>query len=108
MNIDQNGNTCMTIDQFRNVAFSSNENNSFPVANNETHLMIFFLIRDIKGVFQLIGRSGCNSSYCMLCKCRPKVWKELYSTGSGAYADTCVNAEKWTIGDIKAAAISQN
>lgn len=94
MNIDQNGNTCMTIDQFRNVAFSSNENNSLLVANNETHLMNFFLIRDTKGVFQLIGRSGCDSSYCVLCKCRLKIWKELYSASSGTYAETCTNAEK--------------
>ena len=58
----------MTIDQFRNVTFSSNENNSLPVANDEMHLMIFFLIGDTKGAFQLIGRSGYDSSCCMSCK----------------------------------------
>ena len=44
MNIDQDGNTHMTTDQFRNAAFSSNENNSIPIPNNETNLMNFFLL----------------------------------------------------------------
>ena len=73
MNIDQDGNTCMTIDQFLNDTFSSNENNSMLIPNNETDLMIFFLIGDIKGLFQVIYRSGHDSSFCMLCKCTPKV-----------------------------------
>ena len=71
------------------------------------YLLQFYLIGDTKGVFQLLGRSGYDSSYCVFCKCRSKTWKEKYSLRIGAYSDICVRAEDWTIEDINRTALYQ-
>ena len=57
--IDQDGNTNMTIGQCRNATFPSNENNSMPIPNNETHLLtIFFLSETQRECFKKQAEAG--------------------------------------------------
>ena len=63
MSIDkEEGNTRMTLDQFQNATFASNNNNNADISNTKTHLLKFYLIGDMKGNFQILGRSGYDSS----------------------------------------------
>ena len=90
MNVNKKGDCCMSMSDLKEVAFSSN-------MSNISFLIKFYLIGDTKGLFQMLGRSGHDSCYCLLCQCRPKTWKSTYDASSGSHAATCVNAEKWKI-----------
>ena len=108
MKIDNNGDAHVTLDEFNNATFSSGDKNNQSLATNKLFSLKFYLIGDIKGVFQILGRNGYDSSYCMFCKCRPRKWKDEHSVSSGIHAETCVNAEKWTIFDLTSIALDQN
>ena len=69
MNVNAEGYCCMSISELTNMKFLS-------TATNENWMLIkFFLIGDIKGLFQLAGVNRCDSKYCLFCKCRPADWK---------------------------------
>ena len=85
MSVDDNGNCHMSIDDLKNVAFSKESSSDY------VYHVKLFLIGDLKGLFQIVGRNGHDSSYCLWCKCRPKDWKNGHKE-SGA----CMDAEKWT------------
>ena len=66
MNVSDEGNTCLSADDLNNAAFTSDNSNENEIEGNRTHPMNFFLIGDTKGVFQMLGRNGCDSSHCVL------------------------------------------
>ena len=62
MKIDNNGDAHVTLDEFNNATFSSGNDNNQSLATNTLFLLKFYLIGDIKGVFQILGRNGYDSS----------------------------------------------
>ena len=95
--------------ELQNASFASNVNdNSFNEAESTAYKLKLYLIGDAKGIFQTLGRSGYDSSYCMFCKCRPKTWKEKHAITSGNHSSTCVIAEKWSVNAINEVALEQN
>ena len=84
--IGNNGDAHVTLDEFNNTIFSSGDDNNQSLATNKLFLLKFYLIGDIKGVFQILGRNGYDSSYCMFCKCRTRKWKDKHSASSGIHA----------------------
>ena len=99
LNMNEDGNAHMSIDNFNNVSFLSNR---LVNANHNTCLMKFYIIGDLKGMFQLLGRNGHDSSYCLWCKCRPKEWKKHYLN-----YNSYLNKDKWTLESITSTAIDQ-
>ena len=73
MNEDRNA--YISIDNLNNVSFLSNK---LVNTDHNIHIMKFYIIGDLKGVFKLLGRNRYDSSYCLWCKCRPKEWKKHY------------------------------
>ena len=105
MNMSNEGDACLKIDDLRNVSHvdasaTDSISSTFFIAKS-------YLIGDTKGVFQLVGRSGFDSSYCTHCHCRSKAWKEMCSLRTGAYDECCVKAEDWSIEEINDAALVQ-
>ena len=91
MKISNSGDTHAELDQVRNMSFLDVASDTdLPTS---IYLLQFYLIRDTKGVFQLLGQSGYDSSYCIFCKCRLKTWKEKYSLRIGAYVEICIKAK---------------
>ena len=60
LNMNKDGNACMSVDNLNNASFSSNR---IVDTNHNMHLMKFYIIGDLKGMFQLLGRNGHDSSY---------------------------------------------
>ena len=69
MEINNEGYCRMSFDAFNNVKCAS-------TSDSDKHHVKFFLIGDLKGLFQIVGRSGFDSSHCLCCDCRPKMWKQ--------------------------------
>ena len=69
MSINAEGDCCMSVFELTNVTFSSTGTNANCI------IIKFFLMGDVKGLFQLAGRNGYDSKYCLFCKCRPTIWK---------------------------------
>ena len=89
MGINKEGDCCMSIDSFNNIELST-------MNDSTKHHIKLFLIGDLKGLFQIIGRIGFDSSYCLYCNCRPKTWNELCNRSNGPAPSTL-----WTLEDIK-------
>ena len=89
----------------RNISYLEVTPNT-PLSTN-IYKVEFYLIGDTKGLFQLLGRSGFDSSYCLFCQSRPKTWKELCGNRSSNYELTCVRANAWTIEEINEVALTQ-
>ena len=62
------GDCYMSITDRRNIRFTSDHD------MNST-LIKFYTIGDLKALFQVLGRDGYDSSYCLYCKCKSKSWK---------------------------------
>ena len=99
LNMNADGDACMSIDDFNNKSFLSNR---LVNANHKSCLMKFYITGDLKGMFQLLVRNGFDSSYCLWCKCRPKEWKKHYLNYNGY-----LNKDKWTLESITSTAIDQ-
>ena len=69
MNINAEGNCCMSVSELTNLTFSST------VTNENCMFIEFFLTGNIKRVFQLVDRNTHDSSYFLFCKCRQTVCK---------------------------------
>ena len=96
LNINPRGDFYMSISNLDSITFSSEK------LNSDYILMKFFLIGDLKSLFQTLGRAGYDSSYCLFCKCRPKEWKSGYESSKNY-----IGAEKWTISRINEVALDQ-
>ena len=105
MKMTSEGNTCISLDDMRNMSRMQVSPNA-PLSTN-IYKVEFYLIGDTKGLFQLLGRSGFDSSYCLFCQSRPKTWKELCGNRSSNYELTCVRANAWTIEEINEVALTQ-
>ena len=92
IDINEEGDCYMSIDSIQNM----NRDISFlfekPSVGGDIFIVMFYLIGDLKAEFQVVGRDGYDSKYCLWCMCRQSEWKKAY-TLSHDY----VNAEKWTI-----------
>ena len=62
-----------------------------------------FIIGDLQGMFQLLGRNNYDSSYCLWCKYRHKEWKQHF-----AHHSTCCDKAKWVLSKIKNVALEQD
>ena len=58
MGINKEGDCCISVDYFNNVEFST-------MNDNTKHRIKLFIISDLKSLFQIAGRSGFDSSYCL-------------------------------------------
>ena len=85
----------MSITDQHNITFTSDyDMNSI--------LIKFYIIGDLKALFQVLGRDGYDSLYCLYCKCKSKSWEKQYKSSSA-----CINAEKWTVEKIQQVALDQ-
>ena len=80
--INKEGDCYMSSNDLHEVNFSKEHSTS-----GQCYWMKFYIICDIKGEFQLIRRSGFDSSYCLYCQYQPKQWKQSYKDSS-AYIDS--------------------
>ena len=71
MGINNEGVCYMSFDAFNNADYSS-------ISDSNKYHIKFFLIGDLKGLFQIVGRSSFDSSYCLYYDYRPKTWKFIF------------------------------
>ena len=62
LNIKVYGHCCMSIDYLNNISFY---NNKIIIENSAIHIMNFFIIGDLKGMFLLLCRKLCSSQHTL-------------------------------------------
>ena len=60
LKISIDGDCCVSMDSLQNISFRNNKSIN---KNENIHLVKFYMIGDLKGMFQLLGRNNCDSSY---------------------------------------------
>ena len=72
MNINSESDCHVSVSDLSNLTFTST------TASDDWVLIKFFLVGDIKGLFQLVGRNCYDSSHCMCCKYRPTLFGKIH------------------------------
>ena len=68
MNINADGDCFISLNDLNNIEFLP----SAPPIEQAPLILQFHVIGDTKGGFQLAGRSGYDSCYCLYSMCKPK------------------------------------
>ena len=100
LNTKVDGYCCMPIDCLNIMSFYDNK---IIIENSAMCLMNFFIIGDLKEMFELLGKNNFDSSYFLWCKCIPKEWKQYY-----VHHNTCFDKAKWYSREIRNVALEQD
>ena len=98
MNFNNSDDCHMSLDETKNVNFASDE----PEGEEIIFKIEMHLIGDLKGLFQILCRSGFYSLHCVHCMYRSNECKSSCSLSS-----SCLSCEKWTSQKISAISVPQ-